>query len=99
MAQYKHSVAIRRAFDVKLAAMRHGAFRSRGCFAEDDPMPPPPPPSAANARYDFVDSVDSNMDGRWGSNADGSCTYDHERAAEYATFLRTVHPEFFAGTA
>jgi hypothetical protein len=24
------------------------------------------------------------MDGRWGSNADGSCTYDHERAAEYA---------------
>jgi len=99
LAQYKHSVAIRRAFDVKLAAMRHGAFRSRGCFAEDDPMPPPPPPSAANARYDFVDSVDSNMDGRWGSNADGSCTYDHERAAEYATFLRTVHPEFFAGTA
>jgi len=99
LAQYKHSVAIRRAFDIKLAAMRHGAFRSRGCFAEDDPMPPPPPPSAANARYDFVDSVDSNMDGRWGSNADGSCTYDHERAAEYATFLRTVHPEFFAGAA
>jgi hypothetical protein len=30
------------------------------------------PPPAAGARYDFVDSVDSNMDGRWWSNADGS---------------------------
>jgi hypothetical protein len=99
LAQYKHSVAIRRAFDIKLAAMRREASRGSGCFAEDDPMPPPPPPSAANARYDFVDSVDSDMDGRWGSNADGSCTYDHERAAECATFLRTVHPEFIAGTA
>ena len=49
-------------------------------------MPPPPPPSAANARYDFVDSVDSNMDGRWGSNADGSCTYDHERAADVPAY-------------
>ena len=53
--------------------------------------------AAANALYDFVDSVDSDMDGRWGSNADGSCTYDHERAAEYSALLRTVHPEFFAG--
>jgi hypothetical protein len=35
-------------------------------------MPPPPSPSVANARYDFVDSVDCDIDGRWGSNADGS---------------------------
>ena len=26
-------------------------------------MPPPPAMSAANARYDFVDSVDNDMDG------------------------------------
>ena len=62
------------------------------------------PLSKNNARYDFVDSVDSDMDGRWGSNADGlvhvrQLTYDHERATEYSAFLRTVHLEFFAGTA
>ena len=50
----------------------------------------------ANARYDFVDSVDSDMDGRWGSSADGSCMYDHESASAYSAFLREVHPGFFA---
>ena len=77
---------------------RREASGGGGYFAEGD-FVPPPSPAAANARYDFVDSVDSDMDGRWGSNADGTCTYDHERAAEYSAFLRTVHPAFFAGTA
>jgi hypothetical protein len=96
LGQYQHSVAIRRAFDAKRAAKRRGASGSGWCPADGDSMPAPPSPSAANARYDFVDSVDSDMDGRWGSNADGSCTYDHERASEYSAFLREVHSEFFA---
>ena len=57
-----------------------------------------PSSDEANRRYsyDFVESVDSDMDGRWGSNADGSCAYDHECAKSYSEFLRTIHPEFVA---
>ena len=99
LGQFEHSVAIRLKLDALRAAKRRGASGA-GCHpADSGSMPSPPSPSAANARYDFVDSVDSDMDGRWGSNADGTCTYDHERAAEYSAFLRTVHPTFFAGTA
>ena len=51
-------------------------------------------------QYDFVDSVVSDdMDGRWGSNADGSSTYDHESVSaysEYDAFLRRTHPRWFA---
>ena len=86
----KHSVGIRCALDAKRAARRREASGGGGCSVDDDSVPPPPSPSAANARYDFVDSVDSDMDGRWGSNADGSCTYNHERAAAYSAFLCEV---------
>ena len=95
----RHEHVFVRALGAKRAAKRREASGGGGCFAEGDYLPPPPPPSAASARYDFVDSVDSDMDGRCGSNADGSCTYDYERAAEYSAFLRTVHPAFFAGAA
>ena len=75
---------------------RRGASGA-GCHpADSGSMPSPPSPSAANARYDFVDSVDSDMDGRWGSSADGSCMYDRETASAYSAFLREVHPGFFA---
>ena len=96
LGQYEHSVAIRRTLDARRAEKRRGASRADRCSPDEDFMPPPLSPSEANARYDFVDSVDSNMDGRWGSNCDGSCTYDHERGCEYEAFLREVHPEFFA---
>ena len=53
LAQYKHSVAIRRALDAKRAAKRREASGGGGYFAEGD-FVPPPSPAAANARYDFV---------------------------------------------
>jgi hypothetical protein len=96
LGQFEHSLAIRRALEIKRAEKRRGTTRGRWRPADEDCMPPPPCPSQANARYDFVDSVDSDMDGRWGFSEDGSCAYDHERGREYAEFLRTVHPGFFA---
>ena len=62
LAQYKHSVAIRHAFDVKLAAMRREASRGGASRRTTLCLRLHPPPLAANARYDFVDSVDSDMD-------------------------------------
>jgi hypothetical protein len=96
LGQFEHSLAIRLKLDALRAEKRRGASGA-GCHpADSGSMPSPPSPSAANARYDFVDSVDSDMDGRWGSSADGSCMYDHESASAYSAFLREVHPGFFA---